>query len=229
MDASLARNAVFAAIAAGLLSATDAAARGRGYSVEAAAGVSQGSSVQTSYDAHPYRPFSEFGKSDAPRSAAPAPRTLTIVPTPTAQDPGDRESHPERMGIDPTAVRVDDAPKGSVEGKPPEVTAEDAAANFPALVETFFRNAGADGVWTFVDGGRARKFTLVSAEAKRLKSLGGGFFQGLALLRDASTRKPVVAEVVADYSQTEWKVVSVLPFVAAKGAAKAAAKPAAQR
>ncbi|MBI3566229.1 MAG: hypothetical protein HY079_13620 [Elusimicrobia bacterium] len=224
MDAPLARIAAFAAL---LLAAPDAGARGRGYSVEAAAGAGSGSSVQTGYDSHPYHPFRDFGKT----AGGGGPE---VVNRPTGdQDSGDTARHPERNGIDPRATvewvkpeASPEAPKAEPKDEPAprEVSAADAAANFPALVETFFRKEGDDGVWTFADGKAARRFVLVSAEVKRLRKVGPGVFAGPALLRELSTRKPVVAEVVADYSKAEWTVVSVRP-----AAAPAAKKASAQR
>lgn len=196
-----ARAAAFVASAIMLAPATGWSGR-NGYSVEAAAGISSdGPALAPTADAHPYHPFRDFGQAPAAAPVA-APSSYRYA------GGGSDESHPERAGGDATAGPAKPAAPAPEEEKPAEFTAADARANFPAVVETFFRKEGENGVWTLKESGRARRFALVSAEAKRLKSRGGGVYSGPVLLRDAATRKPLVAEFTVDFSGPEWKVVS---------------------
>lgn len=191
--------------------ATAASAAGRnGYSVEAAAGVSSAdSSITTNHNASPYHPYTDFDKS------APAPGLGKVAPggssAPSAQDSNDMNAHPERDGVDPTAAATQAAEEEAEkerEEKPAAFTLADARENFPAVVETFFRKASEDAVWTRKEAGKTRRFILISADAKRVKALGKGVYSAPALLRDAATRAPTVAEFVVDFSGPEWKVVA---------------------
>ncbi len=197
-------------LAVAALAAAASAAGRNGYSVEAAAGVSSGdSSITTNNSANIYHPYTDFGKTPPPPGLGKAAPGGNAAPS--AQDSNDMSSHPERDGVDPTAAATQAAEaeaEKEKEEKPVEFTMADARENFPAVVDTFFRKASEDAVWTRKEGGKARRFSLISADAKRLKALGKGIYSGPALLRDTATRVPTVAEFVVDFSGPEWKVVA---------------------
>jgi len=208
------RGAAACAGAALLLLSPRARARQSGYSVEAAAGVSSGGpSLSPTTDAHPYHPFRDFQGAPPPAGTPTSP--LGAPSTQSAPSGRDDGLHPERNGVVPAAPIVNPAVSSSAaeeekkpEEKPPETTLADAKDNFPAVVETFFRKAGEGGVWTLKESGTTRRFTLLSAEPRRLKGLGKGQFSGAALARDEATRRPTNVVFVVDLSGAEWKVVS---------------------
>ena len=96
-------------------------------------------------------------------------------------------------------------------GPPPPATIDDARDSLPTLIANFIARSGKDGVFPLPGASERGKPALVRLEGmdqNAVKDLGSGLFAAPVHVRDASGRA-IEAEVTADLSGDEWKVLEI--------------------
>lgn len=99
---------------------------------------------------------------------------------------------------------------------PAKVSLADAVYNFETVVESYVAKKSAGGVWTYKEDDRTSKLVLVSVDSKSVRAAGEGLYAGVAVLRDARTKRVRRLEFTADFSGPKWTVVSVRPVPKAR-------------
>lgn len=165
-------------------------------------------SAATIHDLANSRPFSEFGNDSHPMQPDKIPKGApqSSPPSPTPSTPYVGSSEPPDG---PPASTDDDAPDPK---DPPADDREDAGENFPNLIKAYMAKHGSHGRWLYAVGhSQPRALEFVAIDAAHMKKEAPQRFTACASFLDVANRRSVRLEATADFTEAEWRVISIKP------------------